>query len=335
MEPDMKYLRYLLILMGLWIFLVGMFGGWLGAPLVTPYAYLIIALCAVLPILFPLVDRSSPFVLFSIAVLLLIALRAWSGYAIDQAGLQTLALEVIAIGVTILLATLLGAQISTVQALFKNLGLGKLEQHVDSFDEGQHAIYREVRWARRYQRPLAMLAITLNDASLQHLMESQAKPTLAHRLAKEAQSEIWRSYALTQLAQLLVAELGDNAIVTQRREHFVVVLTAVDRAQTAPIVEKIKTLCAVRLEVKLDIGVAVFPDEAVTFEALLDQAEMAMAASALPEGVSSDTLPLPTPHAVAAHNVAAHTVAAEAPKSGQAVSNRQDIRANDEVTSSA
>lgn len=310
----MKYLRYLLILMGLWLFLVGNLEGWLGAPTLTPYAYLIIAACAIVPIFTPSIDRGSPFVLFSVAILLLIALRAWGGHGIDQANLQVIAVELVAIGVTILLATLVAAQINAFQSLFENLGLNRLPKNIDTFDEGQHAIYREVRWARRYQRHLALLAIALNENSLNRLTEHQNAPLLTHRLAREAQSEIWRTYALSQLAQLLVEELEDNAVVTQRRDHFVVVLTEVDREQAYPIVERLKTLTETRLGIKLDIGIAVFPDEAVTFEALLQQAETTMA----------ETLPLP----------ATHSAAAEAPKAAAVVSNRQEIRAADEIVSS-
>lgn len=309
----MKYLRYLLILMGLWVIWVGDMGSWSGLLALTPYAYLIIAFCAVLPILFPPVNRSSPFVLFSGAVVLLIALRAWGGYDLDQADLRVIVVEVVAIGVTILLATLVGAQINAIQELFSSLGMSKLQKHVGTFDEGQHAIYREVRWARRYQRHLALLAISINADSLQRLLERQTKTNLAHRLAKEAQREIWRTYALNQLAKLLVDDLGDNAIVTRRREHFVVVLTE-EGEQVAATVERLKQLSEAGLGLKLDIGIAIFPDEAVTFEALLQQAEAVMAG----------TPPAPTlsPRS---------PTGAEAPKAAVVVSSRQEIRAPDEV----
>lgn len=309
----MKYLRYLLILMGLWVMLVSNMGDWLGAPALTLYAYLILAVCAALPILFPPVNRASPFVLFSAAVVFLIGLRALGGYDLDQRGLQVIAVEVVAIGVTILLATLAGAQINAVQSLFDSLGVSKLQQPVGTFDEGQHAIYREVRWARRYQRHLALLAISINADSLERLLGRQNRETLAHRLAKEAQSEIWHAYALNQLAKLLTDELGDNAIITRRRQHFVVVLAETDAEQVTPIVERLRELSDTGLGLKLDVGVAVFPDEAVTFEALLQQAETLMA------GTQPAPLPVPRPRGE------------DTSKPAVIVANRQEIRATDEA----
>ncbi|MCC6169001.1 MAG: hypothetical protein IT329_17395 [Caldilineaceae bacterium] len=310
----MKYLRYLLILMGLWIMLVSNMGNWLDAPALTPYAYLILAVSAALPILFPPVNRGSPFILFSAAILVLIGLRALGGYELDQRGLQVIAVEIVAIGVTILLATLAGAQINAVQGLFDSLGVSKLQQPVGAFDEGQHAIYREVRWARRYQRHLALLAISINADSLERMLGRQNRETLAHRLAKEAQSEIWHTYALNQLAKLLIDELGDNAIITRRREHFVVILAETGVEQVIPIVEQLRELSEAGLGLKLDIGVAVFPDEAVTFEALLQQAESLMA--------GTQPAPTPSPRAMAGE---------DASKPAVIVSNRQEIRAADEA----
>lgn len=313
----MKYLRYLLILMGLWIILVGSLGSWSGVTSLTPYAYLIIGVCAIFPILFPPVDRGYPFVLFSAALVLLLALRAWGGYGLEQTDLQLLVMETGAIGVTTLLATLIGAQLKAVQDLFESLSINKLQKHVDTFDEGQQAIYREVRWARRYQRRLALLAISINTDSLETLLGRQNKMTLMHRLAQEAQSEIWHTYALNRLAQLLVNELGDNAIITRRREHFVV-LTEAEGEQATSTIERLRGLSGAELGIKLDIGVAIFPDEAVTFEALLQQAEALM----------GKTVVTPTP------NPSNPISVADTSKSVVMVSNRQEIRATDEVISS-
>ncbi len=281
----MKYLRILLALMGLWIFLADDIGRLLGVTSFTPYAYMIMIACALLPILFPPTKRSFPLVTFLTAILLLILLKAWGGSSIDAASLPRMAIESGAIGLTIILASLLGAEIKATQQIFEDIGLSKVQKTVDSFGAGQRSLYREIQWARRYQRHATILAVSINNRSLERLLEGSQRRELAHRLMIAMQGDVWRGYALSQLAQLLIDELGDNAIITQRGDRFIILLVEVDRAQSRTIMEEFKKTSEERLGFALDIGAAVFPDEAVTLEALLQRAEAAML------GMIDDTSP--------------------------------------------
>ena len=312
----MRTLRYLLILMGLWVFLVDDIGEALGVASLSPYAYMIMIACAILPILYPSARRSSSLAIFSTAVLLLIILKAWSGGSIDAASLPRMAVETGAIGLTIILANMLGSEINAIQQIFADAGLSKLQKNVESFDAGQPSIYREIRWARRYQRNVALLAISINDNSLERLLGQSRQRELAHRLMKGVQSEVWRIYAFSQLAKLLVDEFGDSAIITQRKEHFVVLVAEVDREQSHAIVERLKATSEGRLGVTLDIGAAIFPDEAVTFEMLLQRAEAAMA------GMIDDSSP-------------SIMFGVEAPQTNSVSVNLSEVRANDGAMSPA
>jgi len=276
---------------------------------------MILIACAVLPILYPTRGRSS-LAIFSTSVLLLIALKVWNGGSIDAETLPRMAVETGAIGLTIILASLLGAQINAIQQIFEDAGLSKLQKSIDSFDAGQSSIYREVRWARRYHRNAALLAISIDDDSLEKMLGQSGKRDLTHRLMKVMQREVWRTYALSQLAGLLVDELGDGAIITQRKEHFVVLVAEVDREQSRDIVARLTASAEEKLGVRLDIGAAIFPDEAVTFEMLLLRAEAAML----------------TPADDSGHRV---VLAPEAPSPEPVAASLSEVRAKDEAMSPA
>ncbi len=310
----MKYLRILLALTGLWIFLADDIARLLGVTSITPYAYMIMIACALLPILFPPAKRSFPLVTFLTAILLLILLKTLGGSSIDAASLPRMAIEIGAIGLTIILASLLGAELKATEQMFEDIGLSKVQKNVDSFVAGQRSIYREIHWARRYQRHATILAISINDHSLERLLEGSQRRELAHRLMIAVRGDVWRGYALSQLAKLLIDELGDNAIITQRGDRFIILLVEVDRAQSYTIMEELKTTSKERLELDLDIGAAVFPDEAVTLEALLQRAEAAML------GMIDDTSPK------AMFN-------AKTPRTDSVSVNTSDIRANDGAAS--
>lgn len=311
----MRVTRYLLILMGLWVFLVDDVGQALGVTSLSPYAYMIMIACAILPILYPTKGISSLAVL-STSVLLLIGLKVWNGGTIDAESLPRMAVETGAIGLTIVLANLLGTQINVIQQIFEDAGLSKLQKDVDSFETGQSSIYREIRWARRYHRNAALLAVAIDDRSLEKLVGQSGKRDLTPRLMKVMQSEVWRTYALSQLAKMLIDELGDGAIITQRREHFVVLLAEVDREQSRGVAAKLEAKAEEKLGIRLRVGSAAFPDEAVTFEMLLLRAEAAMrgpADASSPSIVSMPEVPQPEPVAT----------------------NLSEVRANDEVMSPA
>lgn len=311
----MRAIRYLLILMGLWVFLVDDVGQALGVASLSPYAYMIMIACAILPILYPTKGISSLAVL-STSVVLLIGLKVWNGGTIDAESLPRMAVETGAIGLTIILANLLGTQVNAIQQIFEDAGLSKLQKNVDSFDAGQTSIYREIRWSRRYHRSATLLAVSIDGDSLEKLLEQSRKRDLTHRLMNVMQREVWRTYALSQLAKLLVDELGDSAIITQRKEHFVILLAEVDREQSHDIVARLKTKAEEKLGVRLNIGAALFPDEEVTFEMLLVRAEAAMLA---PTDESSPSMVF-APAVVQAEPVAA---------------NLSEVRANDEAMSPA
>src|SRR5690606_35829403 len=114
--------------------------------------------------------------------LALLLLHVWNGSVLGENNLLTVATEVAAIGLTIVLASTLGAQISAIQQVFTDLGLSQLHNQVETFEAGQQAIYREIRWARRSQQPIALLAISINHASIERLIAQDNKRGLTHRL---------------------------------------------------------------------------------------------------------------------------------------------------------
>ena len=272
----MRYSRYLLILMGVWLFLVDDIAGMVGLNELTPYAYILILACAVVPFLFPPDNHASTLVTFLTAVALLILLEVWGGFLSGSSNLLVIGVEISAIGLTLILASILGVQINAVQEVHANLGIGTLQKNVELFETGQGYLYREIRRARRYQRHAALLAISPSEASLQLLLAYSDKRKPTHQLIKNVQSEVWRKQALIQLAKLLVNEFGDSAIITQREEHFIVLFAEVGRAQCNVVVQQLQEAAQEKLGINLNIGVAIFPEEAVTFEMMLERAEAAM-----------------------------------------------------------
>jgi hypothetical protein len=125
-------------------------------------------------------------------------------------------------------------------------------------------MYREVRRARNYRRPLALLAISTSgddhDAPLNHFIE-------------EVQRERVREYVAARIAHLLSNEMKDCDIITRRNAHFVVLVPEVSHSEAAALLKKLEATAKEKLGFDLKTGLATFPDQEVTFEGLVQRAE--------------------------------------------------------------
>ncbi|MCA9963675.1 MAG: diguanylate cyclase, partial [Anaerolineales bacterium] len=93
---------------------------------------------------------------------------------------------------------------------------------------------------------------------------------------EEAQREILDAYVSARIANLLVEQLKDYDVITQRDRHFIVLLPETDNDKVSEIVDRLKRTAREQLGLEFKIGLSTFPDEAVTFERLLEQAEAKM-----------------------------------------------------------
>ena len=99
-------------------------------------------------------------------------------------------------------------------------------------------------------------------------------------------------YVFTSLAGAIGKELRRTDMVLEEREHrrFIIVSPETDTRGSSELVQRIRAAASERLGVSLECGIASFPDEALTFEELVHQAE-----TRLPHGPQPSELPVPVP----------------------------------------
>jgi hypothetical protein len=125
-------------------------------------------------------------------------------------------------------------------------------------------MYREVRRARNFRRPLAVFAISTAS-------DDQSAPL--NRFIEEVQQERVREYVAARIAHLLTNEMKDCDIITRRNAHFVVLVPEVGFAEAAALLKKLESTAKEKLGLELKTGLATFPDQEVTFEGLVQRAE--------------------------------------------------------------
>ena len=193
-----------------------------------------------------------------------LALKAGLGHPLAGSELPLTVTEICAIELTILIARQVARTLAEFRETASRLLVGPGDGVAASFDAGQAEIYRELRRARRYQRPLSLLSIAIGDGT----------PRASHdRLLEELQRENLERYTLGQLGRLLAERTKDSDLITRRDEHFVALLPETRREAAEEIARRLAAEAAEKLGLTLHVGLSSFPDEEVTFEKLLERAE--------------------------------------------------------------
>lgn len=231
------------------------------------FVYVYVIFCANFIILIPALRRMAAYKLFFLALPPFFILKVYFDYEIAGTNLPITVTEISAIGVTIFLTQKAASYLEEFRGVIRRLTIGRLEEGTHTFEEGQGHIYREVRRARLYKRPAALLSIAVDSTSADVEIS---------RFVKEAQDEILERYIAARTANLLVKELKDSDVITKRNDHFIVLLPESDREVAEETAERLAVGIKKSLGLSCRIGFSTFPDEAVTFESLLVQAESVM-----------------------------------------------------------
>jgi hypothetical protein len=193
-----------------------------------------------------------------------LALKAGLGYPLAGSGLPLTVTEICAIELTILIARQVALELAAFRQTASRLLIGSTDQVAAPFESGQTEIYRELRRARRYQRPLSLLSIAIGEETSQAARD---------RLLDDLRRENLERYTLGQLGRLLAERTKDSDVITRRDDHFVALLPETRREAAEEIARRLASEATERLGLTLHVGLSSFPDEEVTFEKLLERAE--------------------------------------------------------------
>jgi GGDEF domain-containing protein len=242
----------------------------LHAPInLASFVYVFSAGAALLVLVVPPLRRLGAHWLYLLPLPLYFALKRVLGYDIAGAALPITVTEICAIEISIALARRLALGLEELHEAVAAAMVGNLRDVSIPFEVGQSEIYREMRRARRHQRPLALLSIGLPDGGL---------AVKSPRLLEQLQRENLRRYATAQLANILAEEADDSDIIARRGDHFVTLLPEATYEEASLFAKRLQTHASAQLGLRLHVGVATFPDRELTFEKLVETAESEMQA---------------------------------------------------------
>jgi hypothetical protein len=249
------------------------------APLnLASFVYVLAAAAGLIVILLPTAARLRwPMLLAALLGALLVG-KWMLGYPIGHLALPLTVTEYCALVLSGLLAQRVASCFDEFENAVYQCMTGHLDNRSTTFEHGQAELYREVRRARFFERPLTVLAVKPNA---QDLTSAQ------NRLISDVAERLSRNYVTARIADLLSRLLKDCDVIAQRDRHFLVVLPETTPDQAKSVAKKLHSAAKRNLGFELRIGMSAFPSEEKTLVELLQRAEQRMRQVVLDAGEES------------------------------------------------
>jgi GGDEF domain-containing protein len=229
----------------------------------TDVAYTFVPVVALLIILIPRLLTVPLWAWLGGAIPVFLLLKIWLKSRAWGASLPLTVTEACFIAVTIILARWVSHAVSEFESAIAHITIGQVDTLAEPISTGQAEIYREIRRARHHQRPLALVAVGVEEKSIQVVLD---------RMVQEVQEAMMKRYVLSDIARTLCHGLEDYNVIARTNDYFVILLPEVTAERLPDLVSRLDQTVSEQVGVCLQIGAASFPDDAVTFEALVDKA---------------------------------------------------------------
>ena len=259
----MKRMRFLVAILVIWLFLFYNIER-LSKPIdIAGVAYTFVPIVAALVLWIPRLRQMPLWILLIVSGPVFLVLKALTGYPLWGAAMPLTVTEICVVAVTIILARWVSNGLSEFENAVARISIGQVDTQVEPFSTGQAEMYREIRRARHYQRPLGLMAIGVEEKSIRVALD---------RMVQEVQQSMMTRYVLSDVARTLCQKLEDYNVIAQTNDHFLVLLPEVMPEQLSDLADRLRQAVSEQVGATLEIGTASFPDDAVTFESLVDRA---------------------------------------------------------------
>jgi len=228
------------------------------------FVYALAAIYALIVIVFSPIYRISPVLLSLLSLVPYFLLKAFLGYEIGGTNLPLTVTEIVSLFITLFLSWQIGYGMETLRREILRLTVGSVNMTTHPFQSAQAEFYREIRRARHYKRPMAILSISPTKESVELSI---------NRFIQEAQNNIIRQYIVVRTSEFLRSTLKETDVVTMRNNHFLVLLPETELNHLPAVIDRLQNTAVEKLGLTLKIGASTFPDDALTFESLVQSAE--------------------------------------------------------------
>lgn len=250
------------------------------------YFYLVVMVAVPVTLFFPALSRISVYVPMltwaGVYILLLQMLdRALSTESIE---FPVIVLEFVLLEVGVWLAYQLALQIGHAESVMDALALSAFPNRAHDIDSESQRIKIELTRSRRYRRPLSLVIIEAESGRQENPAE----------MLKGIQHDLLRRFTAARIGQIIDDSVRQTDLVARdHRGRFVVLCPETDLLSAGFLGQRISRVVKERTNLNILTGVAAFPEEALTFDDLLQKARERLNH---PVAVSEEQIPLASSH---------------------------------------
>ncbi|MBU1661053.1 MAG: hypothetical protein KKD28_06230 [Chloroflexi bacterium] len=174
--------------------------------------------------------------------------------------------EVGMISVLVWTAYRVGKDLWDLEETVANVTLDDVSARVKRLDQSEDDISKELARSRRYDTPLSVMVLKVHPETVEFNID---------RTSEDILQGMMRRYTLNKLLRLLDHDLRRTDLVLEqhRGDQVVLVLPETDTEGIDTLADRVRDIAQKQLGVKVTCGYASFPKDALTFDALLEQAE--------------------------------------------------------------
>jgi hypothetical protein len=186
---------------------------------------------------------------------------------IPQVNLQITLVEVLLVTMGVILVNDFVLKILEQDTNIDNLISSSFTGRTLRMDEAGGDIKNELLRSRRYQHPMTVMVVKPEAESIEkRTTESE----------KEIQHSIARRYTLGKISEQLnlTARRPDIVIKHDDPDKFIILCPETTAESSYILAKRIKEVVASSLSIVMQVGIATFPDDALTFEELLRKADI-------------------------------------------------------------
>lgn len=248
------------------IFVLGQ-ADYAGRPIINFASYFYLAVIVAVPVtlFFPSISRVSVYVpLLVWAGVYLVLLQIINrNYSANQGELPVIVLEFLLLEGGVWFAHQLALQISHAESVMDALALSAFPNRANDIDSENQRIKIELTRSRRYHRPLSLVVIE---------SESEDEKTTREML-KSIQHDLLNRFTAARVGQIIDDRIRQTDLVLRdRRGRFIILCPETDLENASLLARRIAQAVKERTSLKVLWGAAAFPEEALTFDDLLQKA---------------------------------------------------------------
>jgi GGDEF domain-containing protein len=252
------------------------------------YFYLAVLVAMPLTLFFPRISRISvyiPLLFWAIVYIVLLQLIN-RNYSANRGELPVIALEFMMLEVGVWFAHQLALQISHAESIMDALALSAFPNRARDIESENQRIKIELTRSRRYHRPLSVVMIQSESEDEKLIREA----------FKNIQHDLMSRFTSARVGQIIDDRIRQTDLVLRDyKGRFIILCPETDLSNASLLAKRISQAIKERTSLRVLWGVAAFPEEALTFEDLLQKAhERLIDSTSLP----SEVVPVVESHQV-------------------------------------